>query len=134
MTSSSQEQRGALRSATVKKKALLAAASFSFLGLVAISSPAQAEDPFAAGVLKCFHPEARLIQMSFASDRTEASGREVRKGWLKFRDGRSEAAMSFAFESRTQDKDIFVRITPLTDSDITASEPNCYLRDWQRAY
>lgn len=125
---------------SAKKVIFVTTGSLLFGLVVSTSSPAHAEpapDAFGVGVLRCFHPDAELLRMTFTSNRTEASGIEVRKGWLKFKDSRSarsESMMSFAFETKTQDKDLLVRITPLMDNGFSAPETDCYLRDWQRAY
>jgi hypothetical protein len=87
-------------------------------------------DGFGPHLLKCFHPDAKFSSMTYAHGR----GHHAWKGWIKFQDGRTDAAMSFVMDVKTRDGATEIRITPVTDDALTAPESGCYLREWQRAY
>ena len=97
-----------------------------------VAIPARADDAegFGPRLLKCFHPDAKFDSMTVARGR----GHHAWTGWIKFQDHRTAAAMNFVMDTKNQDGGIVVRITPLTDSALSAPETSCYLREWQRAY
>jgi hypothetical protein len=105
---------------------LFTAGSFSVL----LSRTAQASGPadaFGTTVLDCFHPEAKFSSVSF----TRGARRHPWIGLIKFREGRADAEMTFAMDTKTTQGGDFYRITPLTDGGPSVAASGCYLRDWQ---
>ncbi len=100
--------------------------------VVALPASVHADDAegFGPRLLQCFHPDAKFSSMTYARGR----GHHAWTGWIKFQDGRTSAAMNFVMDVKNQDGGLVVRITPLTDSALSAPEASCYLREWQRAY
>jgi hypothetical protein len=100
------------------------------IALLPVRVHADEADGFGPRLLKCFHPDAKFSSMTYAHGR----GHHAWTGWIKFRDGRMDAAMSFVMDVKTRDGGTLVRITPVTDNASSAPDSSCYLREWQQAY
>lgn len=96
--------------------------------ICAIPRPVHAENNFGTTVLACFHPDATFTSATYARGR----GHHTWSGWIKFREGRAEGAMSFVMDMKTRNGDTFFRVVPVMDGGMTQAASSCYLREWQR--
>jgi mevalonate pyrophosphate decarboxylase len=119
-----------------KRTAILFLLALPCLAAGTTASTAHAgNETFGSSLLKCFHPTADFVQISYAQRHGSASGKRSWKGWLTYSTKNHEdSAMSFVLDMKTEDGVSFVRVTPLTDSSTSAPETSCYLRDWQPVY